>query len=65
MTPTQSPAIPDAAQREGSDGGAACPPGHCRTPSAPCRGTCVQTIQPRDTTDAPVPCGVAEVPNAR
>jgi hypothetical protein len=40
------------------DGVKACPPGHCRTPSAPCRGACVQTIQPRDTADVPVPVGV-------
>lgn len=36
----------------------ACPPGHCRTPSAPCRGQCSQVIQPRETSDVPVPCGV-------
>jgi hypothetical protein len=41
----------------------ACPPGHCRTPSAPCRGACVQTIQPRDTADVPVPVGVAACGN--
>lgn len=35
---------------------AACPAGHCRTPSVPCRGRCIQLIQPRDTTDKPVPC---------
>lgn len=36
----------------------ACAPGECRTPAAPCRGACIQTGQPRDTTDEPRPCGV-------
>jgi hypothetical protein len=37
----------------------ACPPGHCRTPSAPCHGQCIQAVQPRDTNDQPVPCNGA------
>lgn len=41
----------------------ACPPGHCRTPSAPCRDRCIQIIQPRDTKDEPTPVGVREVPH--